>query len=120
MNVQTQSGDLISAARVEGSPVFNTSAEHLGTIRGVMLHKLSGEVAYAVLAFGGVLGLGEKHYPLPWSALKYDVALGGYVVPYAKDKLQGAPGFTDEEIGEDDSPWRARVYDFYGAAPYWY
>ena len=71
---------LIAASKVEGTPVFNHAGERLGSVRTLMVDKLSGQVAYVVLSVGGLLGLGESHHPLPWKALVYSQELGGYVV----------------------------------------
>jgi hypothetical protein len=71
---------LIATRKVEGTPVFDRSGERLGEIIAVMVEKQTGLVAYAVLGAGGFLGLGETHRPLPWRALKYDIAAGGYVI----------------------------------------
>jgi hypothetical protein len=84
-----------------------------------MLDKESGEVAYAVMGFGGFLGIGEKYHPLPWSLLTYDVDQGGYVVPLSREQLRGAPNYERAEIGSDDRLWRESVYDYYKVPPYW-
>ena len=82
---------LIASGKVEGTAVYDGTGRHLGAIHTVMLDKVSGQVAYAVLAFGGFLGLGETHHPLPWNALAYSVELGGYVVDIDPAVLGGAP-----------------------------
>jgi sporulation protein YlmC with PRC-barrel domain len=108
-------GNLISSRRVEGTDVYNTQGEHLGSIEHVMLDKLSGQVAYAVMSFGGFLGIGEKYHPLPWSVLDYDTAKGGYVVDLDKKTLEGAPyyGDTSDPYDWTDRTWRNRVDDYY-------
>ena len=110
---------LISADRVEGTPVYNPGGDKLGHVEDIMLHKLTGKVAYAVVSFGGFLGVGEKYHPLPWSMLKYDTDKNGYVLPIARSTLEEAPSFRDTDLGDDDSDWRAAVHNHYGAAPYW-
>jgi hypothetical protein len=83
-----------------------------------MLDKRSGRVAYAVMSFGGFLGLGERYHPLPWSMLNYDVARGGYVVDLDRDRLQGAPSFAaDDGVDWTDRDWARRVDAHYGARP---
>ena len=73
---------LISANRVQGTALYDMAGSRLGTVEDVMLDKLSGQVAFAILSIGGFLGLGDRHHPLPWASLKYDTRLGGYeVVP---------------------------------------
>ena len=108
-------GNLISSRRVEGTDVYNTNGEHLGSIEHVMLDKLSGQVAYAVMSFGGFLGIGEKYHPLPWSVLDYDTSKGGYVVDLDKKTLEGAPSYgeTSDPYGWTDPTWRNRVDDYY-------
>ena len=72
-------GNLIGSDKVEGTAVYGADSEKIGTIERVMIDKVSGKVSYAVLGFGGFLGIGHDHYPLPWQSLKYDTRLGGYV-----------------------------------------
>lgn len=93
------SGNLINAEKVHGTEVYNMQGEKLGTIEDLVLDKVGGCVQYAVLSFGGFLGLGDKHYPLPWKALKYDTSKGGYIVNLTKDQLKNAPSIeADEQI----------------------
>jgi sporulation protein YlmC with PRC-barrel domain len=110
---------LISASKVQGTAVYDVGGERLGHVEDVMLHKLSGQVAFAVLSFGGVLGLGEKHSPLPWSVLTFDPERNGYVVPLSKERLREGPAFNRDELSNDDNGWGARVNDFYQVTPSW-
>ena len=111
--------DLIASDKVEGTKVYDPNGEHIGSIERILVEKRSGKVSYAVLSFGGFLGIGHDHYPLPWSKLEYDEDLGGYRVDVTKQQLEGAPKYEREE----DDYWTAengrRVYDYYGVAPYW-
>lgn len=111
--------DLIGSDKVEGTKVFDRSGEHIGSIERLMLEKRSGKVSYAVLKFGGFLGIGDEHYPLPWSKLDYDEALGGYRVDITREQLEGAPRYDRD----DDAYWSAdnglRLYEYYGVPPYW-
>jgi hypothetical protein len=115
-----ETSSLISAEKVAGTNVYNTAGDSLGEIIDVMIDKQSGRIAYAVMSFGGFLGIGERYHPLPWSTLKYDTRQGGYVVGLTKDQLEKAPTY-----GEDEAPaWGDRVYekrihDYYRAEPYW-
>jgi hypothetical protein len=84
---------LIASSKVEGTPVFNRTGEQLGSVYNFMVDKISGQVAYVVMSFGGFLGIGESYHPLPWRALTYDTRLGGYVVDIDKDRLVGAPRY---------------------------
>lgn len=114
-----ESASLISAGKVTGTNVYNTAGELLGEIYDVMLDKKSGRIAYAVMSFGGFLGIGEQYHALPWATLKYDTNQGGYVVGLTKEQLQGAPTFAT-----GDQPFRDRIaeqeiHDYYRANPYW-
>ena len=84
---------LIASDKVEGTAVYNRAGERLGSVQNVMIDKFSGQVAYAVMGFGGFLGIDERHHPLPWRALTYDTRLGGYVVDIDKDRLAGPPRY---------------------------
>jgi sporulation protein YlmC with PRC-barrel domain len=110
---------LISADKVEGTAVYNPAGEKIGKIENIMIDKQSGKVAYAVMSFGGFLGIGDKYYPLPWSMLTYETRLGGYVVNLDKKVLEGAPSYEPRDrIDWDDEKWGRRVHDYYGIAPY--
>jgi hypothetical protein len=86
--------NLISADKVVGTAVYNRQGENLGSVYGLMLNKLNGQVAYAIMSFGGFLGIGESYHPLPWRVLSYDPKLGGYVVDIDRNRLEGAPRYT--------------------------
>ncbi|MGA8398809.1 MAG: PRC-barrel domain-containing protein [Stellaceae bacterium] len=86
--------NLISADKVVGTAVYNRTGERLGSLYGLMINKLSGQVAYAIMSFGGFLGLGESYHPLPWRILTYDTGLGGYVVDLDRERLEAAPRYT--------------------------
>jgi sporulation protein YlmC with PRC-barrel domain len=104
MQDEHETVSLIGANKVEGTKVFNRSGEELGQIHEIMIDKLSGKVAYAVMSFGGVLGLGEKYSPLPWSSLKYDTELKGYVSDLDKEIVKNAPEY------DIDSPAWSNAY----------
>ncbi len=72
-------GQLIAASKVNGTAVYNGDGEHLGSVYDILLDKRSGHADYAILSFGGFLGIGDRYHPLPWSQLRYDTQLGGYV-----------------------------------------
>jgi sporulation protein YlmC with PRC-barrel domain len=91
-----ETSSLIASDKVEGTAVYGLDGKKIGRIENLMIDKRSGKVAYAVLSFGGFLGIGKEHYPLPWSMLTYDENLGGYVTGLTKDQLEGAPTFNDE------------------------
>lgn len=116
---------LILASKVNGTPVFNRDGKRIGHVDDVAIGKLDGKVGYAILSFGGFLGMGEKLYPVPWSILTYDTDKNGYVVTLSNDELKDAPSYSKDEladIGDTDERYRDRIYDYYGpfgARPYW-
>lgn len=85
---------LISSSRIEGTPVFDRRGEKVGSVHSVMIDKLTGQVAYAVLSFGGLLGFGSRVYPLPWSMLRYDKAEHGYGLEIGREDIEDAPYMT--------------------------
>jgi sporulation protein YlmC with PRC-barrel domain len=107
-------GKLIAATRVNGTTVYNTSGEKLGSVYDVMLDKNSGKTEYAIMSFGGFLGIGERYHPLPWQQLKYDEALGGYVVNLDRAALEGAPSYSADEDAWNDPRYAQLVTDYYG------
>lgn len=115
MSTNLQAAGLISSDKVNGTKVYNTAGEKLGSIESVMIDKVSGNVRYAVLEFGGFLGMGTDRYPLPWSALQYDHDQGGYVVALDKDRLKDAPRYAQSDVPEYTNDYGRRVYDYYGA-----
>ncbi|MXP62165.1 PRC-barrel domain containing protein [Roseomonas sp. M0104] len=113
------SSHLISSDRVEGTAVYDPSGNRLGSIETLMIDKVSGTVEYAVLSFGGFLGIGSSHYPLPWNKMRYDIGLGGYVVDVTEEQLKGAPSFHREEtVDWSDASWGEKVRGYYGPSPY--
>ena len=105
---------LIASNKVEGTEVYNRQGEHLGEVYNFMVNKRSGQVEYAVLSFGGFLGIGDSYYPLPWKALTYDTSQGGYVVDLDKSKLESAPSYRAGEEPVYDRAYGRSVYDYYG------
>lgn len=111
---------LISADKVEGTTVYNTSGDKVGSISNVMIDKLSGKVAYADMSFGGFLGIGNRHHPLPWSVLKYSTDMDGYVVNLDKEKLEKAPSYDASDCPDwEDQTWGKQVHSYYNVTPYW-
>jgi hypothetical protein len=115
-----ETSTLISSDKVDGTAVYNREAEKLGSIHTLMIDKVSGKVAYAVMSFGGFLGMGDRYHPLPWNVLTYDTSQGGYVVDLDRSRLEGAPTYASSETPNwGDRRWNQQVYDYYGARPYW-
>ena len=116
---QITSGNLIAADQVKGSNVYNPAGDKLGTIDDVMIDKVSGRSIYAVMSFGGFLGMGEKYHPLPWSTLKYDPRQGGYVVNLDKKRLEGAPNYDQNEDFKWTPEYGRRVDKYYDVPTIW-
>jgi hypothetical protein len=114
----TEKHRLIASDRVEGTRVYNHAGDKLGSIKNFMVGKLSGHVEYAVIEFGGFLGMGNDYYPIPWDMLKYDTEKGGYLVSLTKEQLDKAPKHG-EAYPEYDHNYGRDVYQYYGLAyPY--
>jgi len=92
----------ILASKVQGTSVYNTAGEKIGHVEDVVLDKQSDQIMFAALGFGGVLGVGEKYYPVPWSMLDYDDDKGGYIVPINSDTLKKAPAYRLEDLTRSD------------------
>src|SRR5262245_33816888 len=115
-----QPHSLIASDRVEGTPVRRASGEKIGTIERLMIDKLSGNVAYAVLSFGGFLGMGQKHLPIPWARLTYDRTLGAYHPDLSDEELKAAPSFAaDQEFDCGDRSREVEIHNYYRVPPYW-
>jgi hypothetical protein len=110
---------LIASDRVEGTPVFRPGGKRVGTIKRLMLDKRRGTVAYAVMSFGGFLGIGDDYYPLPLALLTFDEELGGYKVDVTDEQLKGSPKFERENWDFGDRTKEAALFDYYGTPPYW-
>ena len=112
-----EQGNLIGSDKVEGTAVYGADRNKIGSIERVMIDKASGKVSYAVLSFGGFLGIGDDHYPLPWQSLKYDTNLEGYITGITLKQLEGAPKYGNDNAWNWADPARTRsVNDYYGIA----
>ena len=111
---------LIGSDKVEGTAVYNPQGEKLGSVHTLMIDKVSGKVAYAVMSFGGFMGIGDRYHPLPWSVLTYDTGRGGYTVDLDRSILEGAPTYTSGETPDwGDRRWGEQLHEHYRARPYW-
>lgn len=108
----------IRASRVIGTNVYNNAGEHIGEIEDVVLDKMSNKIMFAVVGFGGILGIGEKYHPLPWSMLDYSEQHGGYIVNVTQEQLERAPADSLRELTHNDGH-RARdaSYKYYKVTP---
>jgi sporulation protein YlmC with PRC-barrel domain len=114
MQTSTISSDVISSDKVEGTAVYNTAGDKLGSVDDLMIDKRTGQIRYAVLEFGGFLGMGADRYPMPWNMLRYDTSKDGYVVPIDKATLDRAPRYPEDELPEYTTDYGRRVYGYYG------
>ena len=97
-NPRDTSGKLIAASQVNGTAVYDNSGEKLGSVHDVVLDKVSGRADYAIMSFGGFLGIGDRYHPLPWNQLRYDTRLGGYVVGVDRARLEAAPSYEAADL----------------------
>lgn len=117
MDASNTASSVISSDKVNGTTVYNPVGEKLGSIDYLMIDKLSGRVRYAVMEFGGFLGIGTDRYPLPWESLTYDPELEGYAVSLTKEQLEKAPRYERETVPEYTDEYGRQVYSYYGV-PY--
>ncbi len=110
----------IRAKKVLGTNVKDAAGNKIGEVEDIVLDKESNNIMFAVVSFGGFLGMGEKYHPMPWSMLDYDEDADGYVVSVTKEQLKAAPADTVEELAKDDGmAYRDQTYDYYKAPRYW-
>jgi hypothetical protein len=107
--------DLIASNKVEGTAVYNRQGDKLGEVYNFMVGKRSGEVAYAIMSFGGFLGIGQKYHPLPWNALTYDTGKKGYVVDADKERLMRAPNYAAGEDPFSQPEYGQQVRDYWSS-----
>jgi sporulation protein YlmC with PRC-barrel domain len=106
---------LMGADTLIGNDVYNKDGDNLGDIKEFMIDMASGKIAYAVLSFGGLFGMGDKLFAVPWPALKLDTANKRFTLAVSKDVLKGAPGFDKQHWPSmADKAWAAGVHRFYG------
>jgi sporulation protein YlmC with PRC-barrel domain len=120
MEAIQETNALIAADKVKGTEVYNANGENLGEIYDLMIDKRSGHIAYAIMSFGGFLGIGDKYHPLPWSILTYDAEKGGYVVNLSPAALEQAPSFAaGAPPAWGNREYESSIHDYYGVSPYW-
>lgn len=120
VDAQTKPHQLIASDRVEGTAVRRPSGEKIGHIERLMIDKTSGQVSYAVLSFGGFLGIGTNLIPLPWPKLRYNPSFEAYELEISEEELQRAPSFhADKDFDWGDRSQEAELHRYYGIPPYW-
>lgn len=113
---------VLSATTVIGDKVLNTAGEQLGTIKELMIDLDEGLIAYAVLSFGGFLGMGDKLFAIPWEALTIDTENHAFILDVDKEVLESAPDFDKDHWPDNakyEANWLLGVYEYYGYSPYW-
>ncbi len=111
---------LIESDRVEGTYVYGPNGNQIGSIKRLMIEKKGGKVAYAVMSFGGFLGIGEEEHTIPWSKLDYDTSLGGYRTDITEEQLRGAPSFSrDRNYDWSDRTRERELHDYWRTPYYW-
>lgn len=111
---RNETNTLISSEKVDGTAVYDRNGDKIGSVHHLMIGKQDGQVRYAVISFGGFLGMGEKYHPLPWNMLTYGIDHDGYMVDLDKDRLKDAPS---HELGQEpvyDTAYDERVSGYYG------
>ena len=106
----------ILASKVKGTTVYNNAGDKIGTVEDVVLDKTSNQIMFAALGFGGLMGIGEKYYPVPWSLLNYNEDKGGYVVPLDKARIENAPAYALKDLTKHDGSLgsiREKTYNYY-------
>ena len=112
--------EVMDAATLKGDSVVNSKDESLGKIEAIMLDVAGGRIAYAVLSFGGFLGMGDKLFAIPWSALTLDAEEKRFVLDVDEERLENAPGFDkDHWPSMADATWATQVHTYYNVRPYW-
>jgi sporulation protein YlmC with PRC-barrel domain len=113
-----ETDELISSEKVEGTAVYDRKGDKIGTVHHLMINKFTGQVAYAVISFGGFLGIGSEYRPLPWRLLDYNEATGGYVVDLDREQLENAPHFEENrEPNWSDPAYTARIDEYWLIVP---
>jgi sporulation protein YlmC with PRC-barrel domain len=121
MTTATGHTTAIRAAKAIGTNVFDRTGKKIGEVKDIVLEKTSNNILFAVVSFGGVLGVGEKYHPIPWSELDYEPDQGGYVVSFTTDQLKSAPADSLDALTKGDGrAFRDRAYTHYGTRPYWH
>ena len=109
-----ETGRLIASNKVEGTSIYGRNGDRLGTTYNLMIDKFTGQVEYAVMAYGGFLGMGARYYPLPWRVLEYDPREGGYRIDMTRRDFEHAPNFSRDDEPRFTRDYKRRVNNWYG------
>jgi sporulation protein YlmC with PRC-barrel domain len=120
MTTATGHTQAICAKKVIGTNVNDRSGKKLGQVEDVVLDKKSNNIMFAIVSFGGLLGMNAKYHPIPWASLDYDTSQNAYVVGFTREQLEAAPADSIEELTRNDgTAYRDRAYKYYDAPRYW-
>jgi hypothetical protein len=120
IDVMAKPHQLIASDRVEGTAVRRPNGERIGHIERLMIDKISGKVSYAILSFGGFLGIGTNLLPLPWARLTYYPRFEAYELDIDDEELRHAPSFgADKDFDWGDRSQETELHRYYGTPPYW-
>ena len=108
---------LLETSKVPGTPVYSMSHEEIGSVDELVIDTTTGKVRYGIMSFGGILGMGKSHFPIPWISMHWNAELGGYVTGITADQLKNAPHY--ESTSWSDRDWETRLHAAYGAPGYW-
>lgn len=114
--------EILPTAKIIGNNVINPAGEQLGNLKELVLDLEDGHIAYAVLSFGGVMGLGDKYFAIPWEAFTLDPSGKAFILDIDKELLKKAPGFDKDHWPDNaqyESGWLVDIYEYYGYSPYW-
>lgn len=118
--LQSFTNSPVKASTIIGTDVVSPKGDSLGDVKEVVIDPRTGRIAYAVVSFGGFLGMGEKLFAIPFSSFKYDITTNKYVLDVSKERLKAAPGFdADHWPAMSDEKWNRDVYKYYERPPYW-
>ena len=117
---QSHSENVVKVSEVINTDVFDKQKQKIGKIQELILDKYTGAVRYAVLSFGGFLGMGDKLFALPWSTFHYETSAEGFVLNVDKDKIENAQGFDKDNWPDwSNEEWQSSIFEYYGVKPYW-
>jgi sporulation protein YlmC with PRC-barrel domain len=120
MTTATGHTSAIRAGKAIGTNVYDRSGKSIGEVKDIILDKTSNNIMFAVVSFGGFLGIGEKFHPIPWGELDFDPNKKGYVVSFTAEQLKSAPSDSIDALTQNDGfAYRDRAYKHYGTTPYW-
>ena len=119
-NERVQNSDLIGSDRVEGTAVYGSDNNKIGTVERVLIEKRSGQARDVEISVGSFLGMGGTMHSLPWGKFDYDTELGGYRLDVTQDQLKGAPSYPESERDTAyNREYQSRSYDYWSVSPYW-